>query len=95
MSTFKVGEVCVGQNFVLDPKYNGVECVVDEPFGEYVGIDRAGLPRRRIGYGVRWANGELSYVNPHNLRRKRPPTTGEELIIAMFRKDKQPEGVEA
>lgn len=86
MSTFKVGEVCIMQNSHYPPN-NGRECVVVRALGLHR-VDGELL----ACYITQTSDGEIWGSEPHQLRRKRPPTTGEESIIAMFHKDKQPQG---
>lgn len=80
----KVGEVCIGQNFIISTEANGMECVIIgplvlceclvEPIGRWV------LDYRHL---VRWSDGAIDNVPARNLRRKQPPA-GEESILRMF-----------
>lgn len=95
MDVFKVGEVVVGQHFIFDTHRNGME-------GEIVvGLHMGTIPHRitgtpiELGYGVRWADGDLRMAAPVNLRRRKPPTTGEESVLAMFKRAPQHEGLPA
>lgn len=95
MSTFKVGEVAVGQNFEHYPEHNGEDLLVVEGLSH--GAMFVGRARRWISgphYRVQSSSGEEFLVRPHNLRKKRPPTTGEESILALF-SENQREGVAA
>jgi hypothetical protein len=82
---FSVGEVAIGQN-CDGPGRNGVECTV---------VD--GLAMRTVchtinrsviytiaAYLVTWPNGEVTASTPDQLRKKRPPTTGEQAIRDLF-----------
>jgi hypothetical protein len=82
---FKVGEVCIGQNFVNFPEYNGCECLIERPLQMFGGFNRRTGEWCAVepSYFVRWADGAGSWVGRHNLRRKQPPT-GEIAIMRMF-----------
>jgi hypothetical protein len=81
---FKVGEVCIGQHFIMRPDRNGCECVVlTSARHMHVRCDTTGRPHSGPMVEVRWADGWITNVMPSNLRRKRPPA-GEESILRMF-----------
>lgn len=96
---FKVGEICIGQYFVIDTELNGMECEIIGGLENAVGIDR--LRRIHMGpaYLVRWANAEVSSVYPHNLRRKPPKQSTDawatEMVKQVTKPAHQPEGVPA
>lgn len=94
MSTFKVGEVVILQNAEQFPEMNGMEATI---VAAGVASNSASTGKPFIGFllDVRNPHGKWCVAQQHQIRKKRPPTTGEESIIAMFRKDKQPKGVEA
>jgi hypothetical protein len=71
---FKVGDVCIGQNFVRDLEYNGMECVVvgGLEVREWYRSD-TGEGGCDINYLVRWENGEVCCQQPFYLRAKQPP----------------------
>lgn len=69
---FKVGEVCIGQNFTLDLDRNKMECEVLESAEYSIGIDSIGGLHFGPAYFVRWADGQESSVAPCKLRRKPP-----------------------
>lgn len=85
---FKVGEIVVGQNITSQPEYNGMEA---EIIG---GLEPRRCHRNATGevlgtvmtYAVRWANGLVTAQEPHKLRRRKPPTTGEESIMALLKR---------
>lgn len=85
MSNFKVGEVLVGHSFIFDTRYNGVECVVLQP-AERVQSKHytSGIMSSDAKHLVKWADGQVNYVRPRNLRRKQPPA-GEQFILDMFK----------
>lgn len=62
MAKFKAGDICVGQNFYADTKYNGMECRV-------IGESRAMLGGV-YGYVVLWKNGQQDVVPASRLRLK-------------------------
>lgn len=81
---FKVGEVCIGQNFNSYPEYNGMECVITGGLRmvaakTFTGSKLAADHR----YMVQWANGLVSVIRPFYIRRKQPPS-GELSILNMF-----------
>lgn len=70
---FKVGTICIGQNFTIATEYNNMEC---EIIG---GLAMRGWKNSRTGesgvdpcYDVRWANGKEMPMAPFHLRRKPP-----------------------
>lgn len=70
---FAVGEIAIMVNAQILVQYNGVECEV---------LKGPGMMRQRQkdnsivlihGYSVRAADGEIFAVEPHKLRKKKPP----------------------
>ena len=78
MSGFKVGEIAIGQNFAFDVDRNGAECEIIRGLHMvrvlYCVTTRRRLPRS-MNYAVRWADGAHTYVEPKNLRKRRPPAS--------------------
>lgn len=78
MAKFKIGDVCLGQNFHAYPEFNGVECEVlgvREQGGIYQHAFRRGL-FVIVGpsYYVRWATTGKKYcVAERHLRKKQLP----------------------
>ena len=77
--SFKIGDVCVGQNFERATWRNGMECVVISdgfvsPAIEYVTGTQ--LPEE-FGYMIRWSDGSQAHEPPRFLRLKRPPSSFE------------------
>lgn len=78
---FKVGDVCIGQNFTKHVEANGMECAVLDisyPQGlRYVDSDVRKslylLPGTPV-YQVLWADGLVDNCLGENLRLKRPPS---------------------
>jgi len=77
VAKFKVGDICIGQNFHDYPEFNGVECEVLDVREQGDIYQRA---FRRVlfampgpHYRVRWATGEKYYVAETHLRKKPPP----------------------
>lgn len=94
MSTFKVGDVCIWQNCAGRWAYlNGTEATVCSAPVFGVNVDSGELGR---GYLTDTPDpllpGSCLIAQPWELRKKHPPTTGEQLIREMF--DKAPERVE-
>jgi hypothetical protein len=74
---FKVGDVCVGQNFARNTDRNGVEC-------EILALDGVRESRGVSGvvgtwWRVQWADGRVSNARTVNLRRKEPPKPAREI----------------
>lgn len=84
MSNFKVGEVLVGQNHVLMPERNGMECVVVGSLRTSEAKDILGNVTVAARYEVLWVDGRHTLAKPSYLRRKKPPT-GEQSILSMFK----------
>lgn len=93
MSTFKVGEVAVLCNLNEVPKYNGQEVTIVGGLAQRKSLQE-GCYIWCYEVDVLDFLGRPSIVAPHNLRKKRPPTTGEESILALFRQN-QREGAAA
>lgn len=83
MSILKVGDICIGQNLVNRPSYNGVEC---EIIG---GLELRNISYhseepnkfKRVGYAVKWQDGSISSQTIHHLRRKSlPGSTADERV---------------
>lgn len=72
--TFRVGDICIGQYFVIDTQVNGVECVVAGPL-EMCETDHPIIGRRiDYFYEVQFINEtHTTRVRPFNLRKKHPP----------------------
>lgn len=78
MSAFKVGEVAIGQNFVNNTKYNGMECTVVSALDLVTTRHHiTGEVTTAYRYGVKWADGWLTYQESHYLRKRRPPASDE------------------
>lgn len=98
MDTFKVGEVAVGQNFVVHPEYNGMEVIVTRVIdGELEMCD--GEIFVGVYYRTEWANGHKDYHPSRYLRKKRPPESDEaaarQAMLDCIQKAKQPVGATA
>jgi len=77
VAKFKVGDICIGQNFHDYPEFNGVECEVLD-VQEQGGIYRHAFRREAFfiagpSYRVLWATGKKHYVGEIHLRKKPPP----------------------
>lgn len=91
-SAFKIGEVAILCNARFNPSLNGMECEIT-----------GGLELREVTqdssialrYAVRGADGNDYHADPHQLRRRKPPTTGEESVLAMFKPATKREGAPA
>lgn len=78
---FKVGEIAIFQNAMFNLSINGQEVEIIGGLHEYIG-EVTGL--RRQGYRIRLPCGRASNALPHQLRKKNPPSTGEQAIMALF-----------
>jgi hypothetical protein len=84
---FKVDEIAIGQNFTFSLNRNDMECeILAGPLesGICKCLATSEILPSSICYIVQWADGDTVYVEPKNLRKKRPPTTGEQAIRALF-----------
>jgi hypothetical protein len=82
---FKVNEIVIGQNFIVDTQFNGMEAIIIgglemRPWS----YEDTGESGESLAYEVEWENGEVTVQEPFTLRRK-PPTTGEASVLALFR----------
>jgi hypothetical protein len=96
-ANFKQGEVAILQ---IDPactvrmelfRLNGEEVEVTGPLDIYIteeNLVQYGYPVRHHSYGS-------LLCAPHELRRRKPPSTGEESVLALFRGVPQREGAPA
>lgn len=72
---FKVGDICVGQNFVQSPELNGQECQITHPLGRFLTRDRVSGEIAMLSvWGVQFSDGFNTHVEPHRLRLKRRPS---------------------
>lgn len=76
MAKFRVGDVCIGQNFEVDTERNGMECEVVAHLpegGMFCNTRRDGkVLIEQNAYCVHWADGLVGWVAQHNLRKKPP-----------------------
>ena len=75
MNKFEVGETALGCNLRHDPSCNGMECEILNSLTVHLVGTQNNVPCEPYeinGYEVRWANGQESVQEPHELR-KRPP----------------------
>jgi hypothetical protein len=98
---FKVGDIVVGCNFVIDTQYNGMECEITSPLWWHRWINPDGSTGGGLCYGVAWADDRLRHpyladcVYPHNLRKKHPPRSAKSIMREAILKAKQPSKVPA
>lgn len=94
---FKVGEIAIGQNFLVNTECNGMECEVLDGL-EFVPIPICAKTGEALPpamcYFVEWAYGVVSEVSPSNLRKKRPPeaddATARQTMLDCIERAKQP-----
>lgn len=88
---FKVGDVVEGCGFIYDEWSNGMPAVVSGGLKYRKGIHYSCGDCEGFSYQVEWQDGTTSQVDNGNIRRRKPPMTGLQEILAMF--DKQPDRV--
>lgn len=96
--SFKIGAICIGQNFVQFPERNGMECEIIGELKERRGRGPTGKLFAALSYRVHWADGKVYAVRPRNLRLKKPPVREIDTVVswetcAWRPKMKQLEGV--
>lgn len=74
MRALRIGDICVGQNFINDAEYNGEECTVIDFRPVNAVVPKTGEVRYGFFYIVKWCNGEVSAQERHTLRLKDQPT---------------------
>lgn len=87
---FHVGEIAICQNAERLPFLNGEECVIVE--ADVLVTTLSGMAQ---GYRIAFQSGFIGCAAPWQLRRRKPPTTGEESVLAMFKRTPQREGAPA
>jgi hypothetical protein len=70
---FKVGEVCVVTGSETQPRFNGCEATILSVHHDEIYV-----------VDVKHPDGGQWLARERRLRRKRPPTTGEQSILALF-----------
>jgi hypothetical protein len=82
-ATFHIGEIAILQNANHYPEFNGDECEVVSGLTHHF-VRK--LKRMVYCYGVQLADGRVIGAEPHQLRKRRPPTecTGEARIRELF-----------
>ena len=74
MDEFKLGEIVVGQNFVISTHKNGMEGTIIGPLAKCEAIEKGtGRTSTHYRYEVEWANGDTTYQRPKYLRKLPPP----------------------
>lgn len=84
---FKVGDICIGQRFVVLAHRNEMECEILGGLEMRLGrCSITGRIYKAAFYDVRWSDGGERLVSAHNLRRKPPKATdtGESRIRELF-----------
>lgn len=80
MSTFKVGEIAIGQNIAWSA-YNETECQIVGALEDRVVLNAVTFQRETwLGYRVRWCDGFISVQYPRQLR-KRPAPSAEDVAM--------------
>lgn len=86
---FNVGEFAILQN-CLYPENNGEECEIIGPLQMRKSLELGVI----MAYKIQYRKG-TAVTLPHTLRRRKPPTTGEESVMSMFLTSPQKKGVTA
>jgi hypothetical protein len=81
---FAVGEIVEGCNHIYDTHLNGMQCEITGRLAIRNGINPLGVEQDISAYFVRWSSGIETNTEPRNLRRRKPPTTGEQSVMQMF-----------
>lgn len=77
---YQVGTICIGQNIVCAPHFNGMECEITGELKHRVSkAYDTKEPTETIAYEVKWINGEITYTRPSQLRPKHIPGSWDEL----------------
>lgn len=74
MDTFEVGEVAIAQNLTYRPEKNGLEVIVRSRlyFANWISTSGNGFGEG-WGYDVKWSDGDITFQEPWELRKRRPP----------------------
>ena len=83
---FKVGDVVEGFGFTVHVKMNGMQILIESPLGRYEDA-RGDIDQGYLAIG----DGETFLAPANRLRRRKPPMTGLQDVLAMF--NKQPDRV--
>lgn len=78
---FKVGDICVGQNFTNAVARNGMECTIIGGL-EWRTWQDGGSSGVDMLYLVEWDDGEISGQPHYQLRRKQPPKREIDTVVA-------------
>lgn len=74
MNDFKVGDICIGQNFIIQTCRNGEECEIIGGLKERSGRNPiTKIPSVKLMYRVRWSDSTIAVVTPNKLRKKNSP----------------------
>lgn len=83
---FKVGDVVEGHGFINSPCRNGMKAIIVLPLDVKISVLRhSGNIVNEPVYGIDWEDGAKGAARPSNLRRRKPPMTGLEDVLAMFK----------
>lgn len=83
MSNFKVGDVCIGQNYVLSTERNGLECEILEGLQDrFFRNNHTQSLEYGQAYLVRWSDGDVWAVKHYQLRKKQPPKREIDTIVS-------------
>lgn len=73
MDTFSIGEIAIGQGFLVNTDFNGVEGEITGGLAPRLSVNKStGEVVLIESYQITWASGEKEHVAPKNLRKKKP-----------------------
>ena len=79
---FRIGDICIGQNFLDDVEYNGMECVVIGGLERREYLDQQADEDPIWSYEIEWETRETSIVAPLCLRLKKPDDDDANTIVS-------------
>jgi hypothetical protein len=79
---FKVGEICIGQNFLTNTECNGMEREIIGGLELREWMTPDGRKGMDMSYMVRWADGHECSQIGYNLRPKRPPKRAIDEVVS-------------
>lgn len=81
--TFKVGDICIGQYFVNQPKFNNMEGKIVSTLSNDHLLSMEGESLGVCSYHfVQWGNGDIYPARLQNLRPKQPPRREQDEVVS-------------
>ena len=99
-AALKVGDIAIGQNFIVNIERNGMECeIIGGLEMRLAHCVNTGEITECMRYKVRWADGLIWNQKPPYLRKKHPPSqpsaSARQAMLDCIRKAQQPAKVGA